>query len=180
MNKRPVYRNETEGIAWTTTPQGDKVTVSIADVDLIEERSVFRWASNTGGDYPAMRVKGKNKRLHKAVQTRIGFSGVCDHINRNPFDNRRENLRPASHSMNNQNVSIRKDNSSGYLGVYYRKDAKKFSAQIYRKVNGKSKRKHLGHFSDSRSAAIAYDAAALEYHGPHSTTNESLGLLDET
>lgn len=37
-----------------------------------------------------------------------------------------------------------------------------------------------GLFSDPRSAAIAYDAAALEYHGSHSTTNESLGLLSKT
>jgi len=43
---------------------------------------------------------------------------VIDHINRNPLDNRLENLRCVSQSVNIQNQSIRKINKSGVKNIY--------------------------------------------------------------
>ena len=45
---------------------------------------------------------------------------LCDHINRNPLDNRRENLRMVSQSVNATNARARTESKSGIRGVYYR------------------------------------------------------------
>ncbi len=54
---------------------------------------------------------------------------TIDHINRDPSDNRLENLRWATQSEQNDNQNehcIRSDNSTGHKNIYYRKDTKKW------------------------------------------------------
>lgn len=80
-------------------------------------------------------------RSHRIVMSRILGRELLktedvDHINRNRLDNRRCNLRVASRSQNMQNQGIRKDNTSGYRGVYWHRDAKKWRAYI--RVNNKT------------------------------------------
>lgn len=52
-----------------------------------------------------------------------------DHINRVRGDDRLFNLRTATDSQNKLNAGLRKDNKSGYRGVFYRKDLRKWCAQ---------------------------------------------------
>lgn len=53
-----------------------------------------------------------------------------DHINRNPFDNRKENLRECTKRGNAINHTIRKDNTSGVTGVYWNKNTNKWYAGV--------------------------------------------------
>jgi hypothetical protein len=53
---------------------------------------------------------------------------VVDHVNRNPFDNRLENLRIVTSEENNRNKTKPCNNISGNMGVYKRKN--RWVAQI--------------------------------------------------
>ena len=53
-----------------------------------------------------------------------------DHINQNKLDNRKVNLRIANKSLNAINSKSRKDNTSGYRGVCWDKQAKKWRSQF--------------------------------------------------
>lgn len=106
-----------------------------------------------------------------------------DHKNQNPLDNQRSNLRLCTPSQNNQNAAVRKDNTSGYKGVAYRKDVankvykyntkNKVSKFWQAYINVSGKRKHLGYYDTAEQAAYAYDAAARELHGEFAYVNFS-------
>ena len=63
-----------------------------------------------------------------------------DHINRNSLDNRLENLRCVSHSVNQQNTGIRKTNTSGVKNISYSKQNKlwRYEKMINKKIFYKS------------------------------------------
>lgn len=104
----------------------------------------------------------KRAFVHHLVLPRIASSDLMtDHANGDKLDNRLCNLRRATRSQNFLNVGLRKDNSSGYRGVYFNKKTKLFVAKAY--FNGKSK--YLGSFSTAKDAAIAYDKFMIALHG---------------
>ncbi len=89
---------------------------------------------------------------------------IIDHINNTPDDDRISNLQDITLRGNQQRrTKLRKDNTSGYIGVCYNKGAKKFAAQIL--INGHSK--HLGLFNTAEEASIAYQQAKLQLHFNH-------------
>jgi len=84
-----------------------------------------------------------------------------DHINGNRSDNRIENLRDVSHQVNCQNKrSIGKQNTSGFLGVNWRKDRQKWRAVI----STRRKQKFLGFFDTAQEAHQAYLIAKRKLH----------------
>lgn len=95
-----------------------------------------------------------------------GWSYV-DHHNGNGLDNRRVNLRPATHAENNRNQRLRRDNGSGFKGVTWYKATRRWQAQI----RHGGQRRHLGYHGTSEDAARAYDAAAREFHGEFARLN---------
>lgn len=95
--------------------------------------------------------------------------GMCpDHINGNPLDNRKSNLRPVTPSQNLMNTRIRKNKSSKYKGVWWNDIAKFWYSSICK--DGESI--HLGNFRTQRDAAIAYNQAAIQYFGEYANINE--------
>lgn len=92
---------------------------------------------------------------------------VIDHINCNGLDNRRDNLRLATHSQNRCNNPKRKNTTSRFRGVHYSKKNRKWVAQI--KYEGG--KKWLGYFDNETDAAKAFDAAARKYHGEFARLN---------
>ena len=75
--------------------------------------------------YPRTKIADKKIHLHKLIMPE---SLYVDHINGNPLDNRRENLRACDQSQNRMNAKIRSDSSTGHKGVS--KNGKKYRVQI--------------------------------------------------
>lgn len=131
---------------------GQTILVDDIDSDLLDDK----WMVNERGY--ARHTRRKNRKfIHRLIGERIAgrplIKGeVVDHINRDKLDNSRTNLRVVTQRENNRNNSMRKDNSTGYTGVY--KSGKKFFSVI----QDNYKQKYLGMFSTKIEAYEAYKA----------------------
>jgi hypothetical protein len=94
---------------------------------------------------------GKQIFQNRGIQIPHGMS--IDHINRNPLDNRIENLRLASQFQQTLNQGPYSNGSVGYKGVSISKG--KFVAQFGCGRSGSYK--HIGTFTTDKEAARAYD-----------------------
>lgn len=111
--------------------------------------------------------KQKTVQLHMQLMGRIkGF--VMDHINRDKLDNRKSNLRFATHSQNRVNFVGKKTSKSGYRGVSKENKAGTFRACIC--VN--YTRIEVNGFKTAEEAAEGYNELARKYHGEFAILNE--------
>ena len=136
------------------------ILASPEDVGLFERN----WYVGVSGSTLSVRRSGysggKTARIRLAREI-LGLddpSLVPDHINCNPLDNRRGNLRPATIQNNNVNRrSLKKKHIP--KGVFASRE--KFRAMIQRD----GKQYHLGVFDTAEEAQAAYMAAAVVMHG---------------
>ena len=115
---------------------------------------------------------GRNTKLelmHRRI-TNAPAGMQVDHANRNGLDNRRDNLRLATHSDNNGNRCKFGTCLSLYKGVSWCKDVSRWRAYIGAKRTGKD-RVHLGLFVSEKDAAKTYDTAARKYFGVYARLN---------
>ncbi|MCZ4270939.1 HNH endonuclease [Maritalea porphyrae] len=98
-------------------------------------------------------------------------SAYLDHINGIQDDNRIENLREATVFENARNTRLRKNNTSGFKGVYLARDKRMWCAGI--KICGK--KVHLGTFNTPEDAHKAYCDAARKHFGEFTNTGEISG-----
>lgn len=110
----------------------------------------------------------KKEMLHRAIMKAKKGEQV-DHINGNTLDNRKENLRICTHAENIRNRNQRKNSNTKYKGVF--KSGKKWGASI----GYENERYYLGVFKTQEEAAIAYNKAALKYHGEFALLNTVKG-----
>lgn len=113
--------------------------------------------------YGAVKMGEKMYLTHRVIwlwQYGSMPNGEIDHIDQNKMNNRIENLRVVSASENMHNRGLRRDNSSGYPGVYWSKRHKKYKAQI--RIN--NKKIYLGYYNTAEEAFEAYKRAKMELH----------------
>lgn len=98
---------------------------------------------------------------------------IVDHINGDPLDNRRENLRIATNKQNclNKRKYIKKNLTSIYKGVSYRTLGRQKNKRWWAGIIKDKKRYSLGYYATEIEAAKAYDLKAIELHGEYARLN---------
>lgn len=129
------------------------------DFDKIKE---YCWREKISPDgYRSVVADVQHKRKNLPLHQLIVNYKLCDHSNRNPFDNRKSNLRDATTNDNSRNKSIQRNNTSGIIGVSFKKDVQKWRARIV--VDNKEI--YLGTFVSKENAIKARLQAEVEYFG---------------
>jgi hypothetical protein len=144
------------------TIHGSKNLTSLIDfkdwLDVCDKRWYIRtYTKRPGLAYMLTTIKDKKVYLHNALLR----AKMVDHINQNPLDNRRVNLRVTSYNQNTANGRKRKDNNSGYRGVFWDTSRSRWVAKMsvdYHDI-------HLGCFMDPQTASEAYKTTCLEWYG---------------
>lgn len=86
-----------------------------------------------------------------------------DHINGNPFDNRKENFREVTRAQNTQNTKLYSSNTSGHKGVCWAKNENRWKAYITKE----HQRINLGTFDKYEDAVSAREEAEKLYFGQY-------------
>jgi hypothetical protein len=173
---------DTPGVVGASTANDDTSSVCVAlggvsvvidrcDGDLVD----YKWRRT--GLYFDLRYERNKKMyivwLHHVVLGRklgrvLSDHEMPDHIDRNPTNNSRSNLRLASASDNACNRGLTKANSSGFKGVSFNNQRQGWVAQITKN----RKRHYLGVFDTPEEAAEVYNNAAKELHREFAVLNE--------
>lgn len=141
--------------------QGHVVIVDKEDFDWLSQ---FKWCVNRKGS-KLYATRWGNIKMHRLIMSPLdGFQ--VDHINGNGLDNRRCNLRLCTHAENQHNRR-KNQGKQGFKGIGWVKSRNLWQARI--RVDGDQK--HLGYFTDSKSAAQAYNDAAIKYFGEFAYLN---------
>jgi len=125
-------------------------------IKISDKINTGQLAGSKSGKYSQISINKQKFYVHRIVFYLFHgyFPKYVDHINRNTRDNRIENLRSVTISLNNRNTGKRKQNAtSKYVGVIYEKRRNKWRAAC--SVNNKSI--FIGYFKTEKQAKRAYN-----------------------
>ena len=145
------------GIGWTTNTNKE-FYFDLEDYDKIKD---YCWNEHIlEGGYHTLEARDRQTKKNVRMQWLI-IGKYYDHEDRNPLNNRKENLRPASKNENSQNHKKFINNTSGFSGVTWHKRRQKWQVRIT--VN--NSRVHIGYFSKKYDAIVARLEAEMKYYG---------------
>lgn len=140
-----------------------EVARTIIDLDDVDKVKQYKWTYKGDG---YVICKKMNILLHRFIMNPPDDM-VVDHENRNPLDNRKDNLRVCTQHENIFNTSMKSNNISGTVGVSWHNKSNKWRAYI--SINGKQK--HLGLYDSIEEAIAARRQAEIDYFGEYSPNN---------
>jgi hypothetical protein len=144
--------------------------VAIVDDEDFEYLNQFKWYANNNYVGRSITVS-KNKQKHILIHRFImkpDKGMLIDHLDGNPLNNQKNNLRICTHSDNMRNCKISIKNTSGYKGVSFVKKKNTYKSAI--KFNKRTI--YLGYYIDPIDAARAYNTAAIKYFGEFAKLNK--------
>lgn len=153
------------------SPKYGEFDVKVDDEDF-DRLSKFKWHINkhvcTGTFYTSKKptVSCKYMSMHRHLMNPADDEEV-DHIDLDKLNNQKSNLRIATHAQNNMNKNLQSNSTSGFKGVHYRLDRKKYECYIW--VD--KKKIHAPYFKTAIEAAKKYNEMALKYHGEFARLN---------
>lgn len=173
-------RTTTKGSQKTGRQGSDVVHLELKDKIVIIDRDDFERVSELSwGVYGSKKtrefyVRGTTDKfrgwLHRFI-VNAQPGEIVDHINGNPLDNRKCNLRICTTAQNNMaQHNLRKKKTSKFKGVCWDKLKGKWRCEI--RVN--KKKIHLGLFNSEEEAGKYYDKKAIEFFGEFAVTNEQI------
>ena len=151
------------GIGYTF--DGHKFLFDKEDYDLVKE---YCWWNKN--NYIAAKNRRQSVVMHRLVMGLYGGDNKkvqIDHINRDPSDNRKANLRLVTNQENSFNHKLCCRNTSGTTGVYWSSKSHKWAAQIA--YNGEVI--PLGTYENKQDAIITRKKAEEKYFGNYKLEN---------
>ena len=150
-------------------------------LDYDRDTGIFTWrkarpgvslGSEAGGvnqrGYIRIGLDGRLYRAHRIAFLIIDGEwpqNCVDHKDRNPANNRWDNLRKCTQAQNVLNSAPSRSSASGFKGVEKHRDGWQCRVSI------DGERVQVGNFKSAFLAARAYDAAAREAYGEFACTN---------
>lgn len=137
----------------------------VDDVDW-QHVGLFTWHAHKSRNkfYAITTINYKSVLLHRFIMGVTDPNIQVDHADSDPLNNQRNNLRICNNSQNQMNRESKKE-SIGARGTIF--DKGRWRAAI--SVNGK--RIYIGAFGTQKEAALAYNEAAIKYHGEFARLN---------
>lgn len=132
----------------------DDLILSEEDLYLLDKYCIYLDKSN---DYFRILIDGKYQYLHRFI-TGAKKGEVVDHKDRIKHNNKRDNLRKVSVSLNCYNREVK--NNLG-RGIYFDKWGDRYRTCI----SYKNKTLKLGSFKNINDAKKAYNTKAIEIYG---------------
>jgi phosphatidylethanolamine-binding protein (PEBP) family uncharacterized protein len=144
------------------TRKGEEIKVSDEDFELL---STYNWRIDTSKGYAIASIRPIDGQpyilyMHRLIAN-VDKRLKVDHKNGDTLDNRRENLRGATHGQNSMNK-----HTDVYKGIYPARNGR-WRARIYSDYTAY----YLGTYDTQEEAARAYDIAAKEHHGEFAALN---------
>jgi hypothetical protein len=141
--------------------------IAIVDKEDYKRVNNYNWSfvNQHGMCYAVTIIAGKNTRMHRFIMNPSGKE-MIDHKNGNGLDNRKSNLRVATHQQNMMNKRKGINRLSKYKGVSKNQIGKWVAQICYNK-----KLYYLGCYTSEAEAAIVYNEKAKEFFGDFALTN---------
>lgn len=146
------------GIGWTTNTNVE-FYFDLKDYDTIKEYTWYEYV-NPKTKYHSLRTRERGTRKNILMTDLLGCK-FYDHIDRNPLNCRRNNLREVTQQQNTVNKSKMSNNTSGITGVSWDKQRQLWAANICKNYH----RVWLGWFQNKDDAIIARLNAEVKYYG---------------
>ena len=122
-----------DGVAYFNlyNQKNEKIATFIIDVCDIKKVKYHKWRLSHGHVVTGLPSKGQQRDLsHVVLDIPKDDSVVVDHINGDPLDNTRDNLRICSQGENVLNKRFMSNNTTGFIGVSYKKDRDRYDPEI--------------------------------------------------
>ena len=144
-----------------------EAVVDLADLHLVSGQRWFaicpgRVTYAVASSIQCAKQRARTLLMHRVILGNPDARNI-DHIDGNGLNNRKANLRTATHSENQCNRPAPSNNTSGFKGVSFEARRNKWRAEITKS----GRNIHLGYFAEKQLAVAAWTAAAADHHGEY-------------